>query len=101
MSLSELETYLDKIRLGRKAYLAKVLPSREETALKKTWTFCKQVELTNLVTKENLIFGSLTKVSQFISEYDPKYRKVNKATLSRNTRTGIPYQGIFKLRYID
>lgn len=97
MSLSELKTYLDKIRLGRKAYLDKVVPSREETNLK----FCKKVELTNLVTKESLIFGSLTKVTQFISEYGLEFRSVNKATLSHNTRTGVPYKGIFKLRYID
>lgn len=31
MSLSELEAYLNKIRVGRKDYLTKVLPSKEET----------------------------------------------------------------------
>lgn len=97
MSLSELEAYLEKIRLGRKAYLAKVVPSREETHFK----FCKKVELSHIVTKETWIFDSLTKVTQFIGEYDPKFRKVAKATLSHNVRTGIPYKGIFKLRYIN
>lgn len=97
MSLSELEAYLEKIRLGRKAYLAKVVPSREETNFK----FCKKVELTHKETKETWIFDSLTKVTQFIGEYDPKFREVAKATLSHNARTGIPYKGIFKLRYIN
>ena len=92
-----MQAYLENIRLGRKAYLAKVVPSREETHLK----LCKQVELTHLVTKEIFIFGSLTKVTQFIGEYDPKFRKVAKATLSHNAKTGIPYKGIFKLRYIN
>lgn len=95
MSLPELEAYLDEIRLGRKNYLTKVIPSREETILK----YCKQVELTNLVTKEVLMFGSLTKVTEFINNYGPEFTKVNKATISRNTRTGVP--GIFKLRYVD
>jgi group I intron endonuclease len=61
MSLSELEDCIRDIRLGRKSYLTKVVPSREETYLK----FSKKVELTNLVTKEVLIFDSLTKVAQF------------------------------------
>jgi hypothetical protein len=97
MSLSELQAYLEKIRLGRKAYLSKVVPSREETHLK----FCKPVELTHLVTKESWVFGSLTKVTQFIGEYDPEFSKVSKSTLSHNAKTGIPYKGIFKIRYID
>lgn len=87
---------MNKIRLGRKNYLTKVVPSREETILK----YCKQVELTNLVTKEVLIFHSLTKVTEFIREYDPKFNNVCKASISRNTRNGVPYKGIFKLRYI-
>lgn len=97
MSLPELEAYMNKIRLGRKNYLTKVVPSREETILK----YCKEVELTNLVTKEVLIFGSLTKVTKYISEYGPEFRKADKASISRNTRTGVPYKGIFKLRYLD
>lgn len=96
MSLAELEAYMNKIRADRKNYLTKVVPSREETNRK----YCKQVELTNLVTKEVLIFDSLTKATEFINEYDPKFRRVIKATISRNTRTGIPYQNLFKLRYI-
>jgi hypothetical protein len=77
--------------------LTKVVPSREETNLK----FSKQVELTNLVTKEVLNFYSLTKATEFIREYSPEFSNANKASISRNTRTGVPYKGIFKLRYID
>lgn len=46
LSLSELEALLNKIRVGRKDYLTRVLPSIEETNRK----FYKQVELTNLAT---------------------------------------------------
>nr|ATI20416.1 GIY-YIG endonuclease [Juglanconis oblonga] len=97
ISLAELEAYLNKIRMGRKNYLTKSVPSREETILK----YCKQVELTNLVTKEVLIFGSLTKATEFINEYSPEFSNANKASISRNARTGVPYKGVFKLRYID
>jgi hypothetical protein len=97
VSLAELEAYINKIRTGRKNYLTKVVPSREETNLK----FSKQVELTNLVTKEVLNFYSLTKATEFIREYSPEFSNANKASISRNTRTGVPYKGIFKLRYID
>lgn len=97
LSLLELEVYINKIRLGRKNYLTKVVPSREETYLK----YYKPVELTNLVTKDVLIFNSLTKATEFIREYGPEFQNVNKASISRNTKTGIPYKGIFKLRYTD
>lgn len=97
MSLSELEDYLNKIRLKRKSYLTKVVPSREETYL----SYRKSVELTNLVTREVLIFDSLTSVTQFISEYSSEFRNVSKATISRNVRTGVPYKNLFQLRYLD
>ena len=54
-SLQSLKAYLNEIRLGRKKYLTKVVPSREETNFK----LCKKVELTNLFTKEVLIFNFL------------------------------------------
>lgn len=97
LSLSELEAYLSKIRGDRKNYLSIVRPSLEETHRKKY----KQIELTNLVTKEVLIFDSLTKVTEFIREYDIKFSKADKGTLSQNTRKGIPYKKTFKLRYIN
>lgn len=97
LSLSELEAYLSKIRGDRKNYLTKVRPSLEETNRKKY----KQVELTNLVTKKVLIFYSLTKVASFIREYDIKFSKADKGTLSQNIRRGIPYKKFFKLRYIN
>lgn len=97
MSLAELESYLSKIRLDRKNYLTKVVPSREETIAK----FCKKVELTNLVTKEVLNFDSLAKATEFIREYGPEFRNAQKGTVSRNVRTGVPYKGIFRLRYIN
>lgn len=96
-SLSELEGCLDKIRLDRKSYLTQEVPSREETNLK----FSKKVELTNLVSKEVLIFDSLTKVSEYISEYSPEFSKAYKGSISRNIRTGVPYKKIFQLRYIN
>lgn len=97
LSLSELEDFLRDLRLGRKSYLTKVLPSREETYLK----FSKKVELTNLVTKEVLIFESLTKVTEFIKEYSPEFSIAHKATLSSNVRSGVPYKKLFQLRYIS
>ena len=97
MSLSELEGCLAKIKLDRKSYLTKEVPSREETNLK----FNKKVELTNLVSKEVLIFDSLTKVTEYISEDSPEYSKAYKGSISRNIRTGIPYKKIFQLRYIN
>jgi hypothetical protein len=97
MSLPELENCLNKIRLSRKSYLTKVVPSRAETYL----SYRKKVELTNLVTNEVLIFDSLIQVTKFISEYSPEFSNVNKATISRNVRTGVPYKKFFQLRYIN
>lgn len=97
MSLSELEAYLNKIRVGRKDYLTKVLPSREETNRKHS----KQVELTNLVTKEVLVFDSLIQVTEYIKGYGPEFSKADKGTLSSNTRRGKAYKKSFKLRYIN
>lgn len=97
LSLSELKAYLSSVRAGRRDYLTIVRPSLEETHRKNS----KQVELTNLATNEVLIFDSLTKVVEFIKEYDIKFRKADKGTLSHNARTGIPYKKLFKLRYIN
>ncbi len=96
-SLESLEEYLHEIRLKRKIYLTKTVPSREETNLK----LSKPVELTNLVTNEVLNFSSLRKVTEYVSKYDLNFRHVTKATISRNVRTGVPYRKIFKLRYIS
>ncbi len=61
-SLESLEEYLHEIRLKRKIYLTKTVPSREETNLK----LSKPVELTNLVTNEVLNFSSLRKVTEYV-----------------------------------
>ena len=66
-SLQSLKAYLNEIRLERKKYLTKLVPSREETNLK----LCKKVELTNLFTKEVLIFNSLKETTQYIKKYSP------------------------------
>ena len=95
-SLESLEEYLQEIRLRRKDYLTKTVPSREETNLK----LSKPVELTNLVTGEVFNFSSLRKVTEYVSKYDLNFRHVTKATISRNVRTGVPYRKIFKFRYI-
>ncbi len=95
-SLESLKEYLHEIRLKRKNYLTKIVPSREETNLK----LSKPVELTNLVTNEIINFSSLRKVTEYVSKYDLNFRHVTKATISRNVRTGVPYRKIFKLRYI-
>lgn len=97
VSLAELEAYMNKIRTDRKNYLTKVVPSRDERNLK----FSKPIELTNLVTKEVFIFYSLTKATEFIRECSPEFSNASKGSISRNARTGVPYKGIFKLRYID
>lgn len=95
-SLESLGEYLYEIRLKRKIYLTKTVPSREETNLK----LSKPVELTNLVTNEVFNFSSLRKVTEYVSKYDLNFRHVTKATISRNVRTGVPYRKIFKFRYI-
>lgn len=96
-SLQSLKAYLNEIRLERKKYLTKVVPSREETNLK----LCKKVELTNLFTKEVLIFNSLKETTQYIKKYSPIFWKVSSPTISHNTRTGTPYKNTFKLKYIN
>lgn len=97
MDLDQLKDLLLKIRLERKSYLSKVVPSREETYL----NFSKKVELINLISNEVLIFNSLAKVTQYVKEYGSDFENVYPGTLSRNIRTGIPYKKVFKLKYID
>lgn len=54
-----------------------------------------------MANNEVLKFDSLTQVVEYIRGYNYEFSNVNKATISRNVRTGIPYKNLFKLRYIN